>query len=223
MNKEEKQKKHELAKENLKILSDIEDSVKMEAVVKDNKIEFKSGDKTYRVRKPNFPERHDVQQIRRKKYLELLKDDDMLFRKQWTKLYKEKGIDIDKMEDDVKRKQGEVEALLLRLVKIQSTEPVKTLKDEITKLRSEQYELTIEKTDLLQYSVEDQLLLHVNTYTTYLVLERKEDEKWIRHFETFEQFQKCENGDLMAKAFEYISCLIYGDDYNESDDTKKTS
>lgn len=219
MNEQEKITKNELAKKQLKILSEIEDSMKMEAVVKDNKIEFKSGDKTYRVRKPNFPERHDMQKVRRLQYLKLIKDPEMLFRKQWVKLYKEKGIDINKMEDDIKRKQGEIEALLLRLVKVQDDTTVKKLKDDILKLRSEQYDLTIEKTDLLQYSIEDQLLLHVNTYTTYLVFERKEGDKWVRTFNAFEEFQQCSDDTLMAKAFEFVSCLIYGDNY-ETEESK---
>lgn len=221
MNEKEKMEKKEQAKKTLKILTDLEESIKMEAVVKDNKVEFKSGDKTYRVRIPNFPERNELQKIRRVKYLELVRNDKMLFRKQWVSLYKEKGIDINKMEDDIKVKQSEIEALLFRLVKVQDDKSIKTLQDDVLRLRSEQFDITIEKTDLLQYCIEDQLLLHVNTYTTYLVLETKEKESWVRYFENFENFEKCTDGDLMAKSFEYISILIYGDDYNESKNTKK--
>jgi len=221
MTEKEKMEKREQAKKSLQILTDIEESVKMECTVKDNKVEFKSGEKVYRVRKPDFPERDKIQQIRRKKYLELIKDDEMLFRKQWVDLYKKKNIDINKMEDDIKRKQSEIESLLLRLVKVTDPGSITTLKDDILKLRSAQFDLTIEKTDLLQYSIEDQLLLHDNTYTTYLVLERKENDKWVRHFNNFKDFQKCTDADLMAKAFEYMSILIYGEDY-ESKSTKKT-
>lgn len=222
MTEKEKLEKREHAKKSLQILTDIEESVKTEYTIKDNKVEFKSGDKVYRVRKPDFPERNEIQQIRRKKYLELIKDDEMLFRKQWVELYKKKNIDINKMEDDIKRKQSEIEALLVRLVKITDPASVVTLKSDILKLRSGQFDLTIEKTDLLQYSIEDQLLLHDNTYTTYLVLERKESDKWVRHFDSFKDFEKCVDSDLMAKAFEYMSVLIYGENY-ESKSPKKTS
>jgi len=221
--KNEQKEKQDIAKKQLKVISDIEDSIKTESIVKDNKIQFKSGEKTYRVRKLNFPERNEIQEVRRTHYLKLIKADDMLFRKQWVALYKEKDIDINKMEDDIKRKQEEIKSLLLRLVKVQDIKSIQTLKEDISRLRSEQYDIVIEKTDLLKFCIEDQLLLHVNTYTTYLCLERQEGDKWIRNFETFDEFEKCTDADLMPKAFEYISVLIYGEDYNESQDTEKTS
>lgn len=219
MEDKEKIDKKELVKKQLQVLSDIEESVKMESVVKNNQIKFVSGKDTYRVRKPNFAERNELHKIRREHYLNLVKDPKMLFQKQWRALYKEKGIDIEKMDSDIGRCQNEIEALLLRLVKIQDEKSIKTIRDSITELRNKQYNISMEKTELLSYSVEDQLLLHVNTYTAFLVLERKEEDKWVRSFETFEDFNKCSDEDLMPKVFKYISLLIYGDDYNESQNT----
>ena len=114
MDSEKKQEKIVMAKEALKAMQELEDSVKLEDVVKDNKIEFKSGDKSFRVRKPNLDEQQEIDNVRRKKYLELVRDDSYLFKKQWIETYKKKGIDIDKIEIDIKRIEDETRRVLIR-------------------------------------------------------------------------------------------------------------
>jgi len=218
-NKEERTK---LIKTQLDVLNDIEQSMKSECILKNNTVEFKSGEKTFRVRKPNFSERQTVLEFKRKMYLQLIQDDSMLFRKEWVKLYNKKGIDITKMEADMKNMQAEVEALLLKLVKIEDIKIIKKIKDEIFDIRKKMWEINVERTDLLQHSIEDQLLLKVNSYTTYLVLEVKTEDNWKKYFDTYEDFQNCTDDDLMTKTFEYISNLIYGE-YDESTSSEKNS
>ena len=58
-----------IAKEALQALADIESTVNMEDLVKDNKIEWIQDDKSYRVRKPSFAERSEIDNARRKEYL----------------------------------------------------------------------------------------------------------------------------------------------------------
>ena len=108
------------------------------------------------------------------------------------------------------------------MVKIEDIKAIEKIKNEITALRRKMWDINVEKTDLLQHSIEDQLLLSVNEYTTYLVLERKEKDKWVKNFDTYEDFQKCTDDDLMTRAFEYISNLIYGG-YNENQTSEKSS
>jgi len=221
-NKNKKAEKHLFAKEGMKAIQEIEETTKMENVVKDNKIVFESGGKSFRVRKPTLGEEHEIDHIRRKKYMELVADDSFLFRKQWIQNYKKKGIDINKMDDDIKRAQGDYESLLLRLAKTTDSKSIQLLKNEIDKTKEKMYNLSLEKTDLLVYSIEDQLLIHVNSYTAYRVLERQEKDKWTKHFNSYEDFEKSENDDLINKTFYFINHLMYGHNY-EFNDTKKTS
>ena len=207
MNKNEKK---ELAKRQLKVLNDLEESMATEHIIKNNAIRFKSGDKQFRVRKPNFIERQEVFTIQRKKYLELIQDDSMLFKKQWVGLYKKKDIDIIKMEVEMKNIQAEMEALLLKLVKVDDAKAIGNIKNEITDLRRKMWDINVEKTDLLQHSIEDQLLLFVNSYTSYLMLEVKDEDNWSKYFKTYDDFQNCKNDDLITKVFDYMSHLIYG-------------
>lgn len=211
MDKKQKVEKVVMAKDALKAMQELEDSVRLENIVKDNKIEFKSGDKSFRVRKSNLEEQQEIDDVRRKKYLELVRDDSYLFRKQWIETYKKKGIDISKMETDMKRIEDETRRSLLRLAKTTDKKGIGELKDQILKLRDQQYVLSIEKTDLLSYSIEDQTHIHAKSYNAYLILERKEKDKWVRHFKDFEEFQKTEDSDLVSKLFYYFDVLIYSE------------
>ena len=211
MDKEKKVEKVMMAKEALKAMQELEDSVRLENIVKDNRIEFKSGDRTFRVRKSTLEEQQEIDDVRRKKYLELVRDDSYLFKKQWIETYKKKGIDIDKMETDMKRIEDETRRLLLRLAKTTDKKGIGELKEQILKSRDEQYLLSIEKTDLLGYSIEDQTYIYAKSYTAYLILERKEKDKWVKHFKDFEEYQKLDDPDLIGKLFYYYDVLIYSE------------
>jgi len=200
--------KNEIAKEALKALIEIEETTKMENLIKDNKIEWKIDNISYRVRKPDFTEEEEISTIRRKKYLEYMKDPSYLFKKQWIAQYQEKGIDITAMETKIRGLNEEIKDSLLRLAK--STEPndISTLKQEILKKRDEQFSISIEITDLLTHSIENQLLIFINSFITYLVLEKKDGENWIKVYNNYNDFMK--SGDkCISQAFYYINFLIY--------------
>ena len=106
---------------------------------------------------------------------------------------------------------------MLKLSKMVSPNDIGLLEKEINRLRNKQFSISIEKTDLLAYSIEDQLLAHVNSYVTWLVLEKFKientdfdaEEKWIRVYDKYEDFLKSEEDELIQKAFYYINRLIY--------------
>lgn len=210
MENKKKNEKHLMAKEGMKAISELEETVKMENIIKDNKIVFESGGKSFRVKKPTLSEQQEIDSIRRKKYMELVRDDSFMFRKQWIEIYKKKGIDINKMTDDINRMKDDLRSLLLRLAKTAEPKAVKLLKDEVNKLKDKMFSLSIEMTDLLVYSIEDQLTIHVNSYTTYVVLERNEGGKWTKNFKSYKDFENSGNDDLIGKAFKFLNDLMYG-------------
>lgn len=201
--------KKEMAKQALKTIQEIEDVYKVENRVKDNKILFNAGKQTFRVRKPTLEEQSDIDTARRKKYLELIKDDSFLFRDKWIEIYTKKGIDIKKMEQDIKRLEGEIKTAMLDLAITKDAKGIGILKDKILNLRDEQAGISIERTDLLSDSIEDQIHIFTKSYAAYKVLERKEEDKWIRHFKTFDEFQKSEDQNLIAQLFYNFDCLMY--------------
>lgn len=204
------EKKVKQAKELAKTITDIEKINKVENMVKSNKIVFDVDKKNYRVRKPTYKEQEEADTYRRKKYLEYVNDDTMLFRKQWIDKYKTKGKDINAMENKMKSLQAEIETMLLRLAKIGDKKAVETMKAKIMNLKEEQAIINIEKTDLLAYSIEDKLLLEVNSYITYLVLEKEiEKDKYEKVFKSYEEFMNSEENTLINSSFYYINFLIY--------------
>jgi len=92
MDNKEKQEKRQISKEALQAIANLEESLKLEKVIKDNKVEFMVGDCKYRVRKPNYGEQLKSEKERRTKYSELVDDDSYYFRKQWVEKYKKKGV-----------------------------------------------------------------------------------------------------------------------------------
>jgi len=197
-----------LAKEALMALAEIESTVNMENLVKDNKIEFVVEEKTYRVRKPSFVERQNIDNARRKEYLRLIADDSYFFRKTWITKYLAKGIDINAMESKVKGYQDEIKAVLLRLAVAIDPKDVETLKKEIYRIRDEQFSLSMEVTDLLSHSIENQLLVFTNSYTTFAVLEEKVGEEYKKLFDSYSNFMASDS-KVIEQAFLYINYLIY--------------
>jgi hypothetical protein len=204
--------KKEIALEAMKALNDLEDTIKMENLVKDNKIEFIIENKTYRVRKPTFTEHQEMDTVRRKKYLEMINDDSYMFKNQWITKYLAKGINIVEKEKRILSLQEDIKSTLLRLATAELSKDIESLKKEIHRLREEQFGISMEVTDLLSYSIENQSLLYVNSYTTFLVLEEKTDTDWKRVYSNYEEFKKSDS-KVINEAFYYLSYLIYS--YNE--------
>lgn len=202
------QNKKAIAKEALQAFAEIEDVTKIEELVKDNKIEFIVEDKTYRIRKPSFSERAEIDNARRKEYLRLIADDSYFFRKTWIEKYSKKGIDINAMESKVKAYQGEIEAVLLRLATAVDPKDVELLKKEIYSIRDSQFSLSMEVTDLLSHSIENQLLIFTNSYTTFVVLEEKIGEDWKKLYDNYADFM-ANDSKVISQAFGYINYLIY--------------
>ena len=208
-NKKDKSK-DELASEFVKSIQNLESIDEVENMVTDNKIEFNIKKVKYRVRLLTFEENQELEKHRRKKYLEFINDDSMLFRKQWIKKYEAKGIDIDGMEDKIRMNLRKEKEIMLKLAQTSDEKRVEELKAQIIELRKASAYINIEKTDLLNFSIEDQLMVAVNSYYTYLVLEKISDEnKYVKVYKDFDKFSKSKNSELVNKAFHYTDILIY--------------
>lgn len=200
--------KKAIAKEALKALSEIEDELKLEHILGNNSIEFHVDEQLYRVRKPITAEKDFILEQKRKKYLEFIQDPTYLFKKQWIEKYKEKGIDIRALETKIAALQSNIKDLLLRLAKETNPAEIQHLKDLILSDKNEQYNISMEITDLLYYSIEDRLLVYINAYTTYLVLEKQVADNWEKVYTSFDTFILAED-KVISQALLLINYLIY--------------
>lgn len=203
------EKDYTTAKEALEALQRLEESNRMENRVKDNKIVFTVKDVKYRVKMPNLEEQEEINNARRAKKIKLMDDTSYLLEEEWVKKYKAKGIDIAKMKENIRKLQADIKSSLLKLAKTIGVDAVKKVEEEIGELRDKQIEKTIEITNLLSDSLESQLKIFTDSYTAYLIFEKKENDKWIKAFKNYEEFNKCEDIDLISRLFYEYDYLIY--------------
>jgi hypothetical protein len=203
-------KENQNPKEALKALQRLEEQNKVENMVKDNKIIFTVNDKRYRLRMPTLEEQEEISNVHRKKKIQFMNDDSYLTRKVWIEKYKNKGIDIEAKEREVRKLQADIKSSLLKLAQTDGKEAVKRIEDEINNLKEKQIEISVEITELLTDCLESQLRIFIDSYTAHLVLERKEEDKWIKHFKNYDEFNKCEDVNLISALFYYYDVFIYG-------------
>lgn len=190
-------------------LSELAQMEEYESLVKDNKIEFVVKSKDYRVRKPNGKERQSVNQKKTDKFLELLNTDNYMLQSQLVKKYEEKGVSISKLDEEMLTHAKKQEDLLIRLAQTTNKEDIEKLKADIIDVRNRQAGVMNEKNELLQYSIEKQVEDFINSYFTYILLETKVEEKWIKAFENYDEFLNAENDELIIRGAYFLAMLIY--------------
>ena len=189
------------------------DLSKVEELIKDNKITFIYKDKSYRVRLLNLSEKEELDILRRRKFGQLMKDKDIFLEKDLIVQYKERGIDINELDEEDKKLNAQELDLQIKLgAAISKNEPdssLVTYKEQIEELRTKRQVIYTQRNLLLEFSLENSLLNYVAQVITYLSLEEKKDNKWQRMFNTLDSFQKYEDNKLIDKAGSYSMLLQY--------------
>jgi hypothetical protein len=207
-------KRFEDAKEVLESLQKNGDFSIIEDLLQDNKNEFKHKDKIYRVRLLNRFEKEEVEEMRCRKFGEFIQDKNILLEKDLRENYKNREINIDEIEDKIRKLVSERQSYELKLGESISKKigesVLKTYDEKIKAIKSEISLLLFQKTNLLEYSLEHRLLIYVTEIVTYFSLEVKnENEEWKRAFLTFEDFRKCLDEELIKKAHAYSIKMHY--------------
>ena len=183
----------------------------IEDLIKSNEKIFELNNISYRIQKPNFKQKQEVYKKRIEKYTEFLKDDKYLLEKDLKEIYKKRGIDLDLIDSDLKNRIIRRDEFMLKLgeeIKNNSPEDVlKLLKNEIELINSEIQELSIKKSMLLEVSIEQQLNIFMYTYFTYLLLEEKEGENWVRVWDTYEEYENG-NSEVINLASYYVTMMV---------------
>ena len=186
---------------------------RIEELIKDNRITFDYKEKKYRVRLLNLAEKQELDELRRKYFGRLLKDKDVLLEKDLIIQYKERGMDIEEIDDQIKKLNAEDLDLQVKLgesiSKNEGEAILKSYKEQIEELRAKKQILNTQKNLLLQFSLENSLLNYVAQVITYLSLDEKKEDKWQRMFQTLEAFQTYEDNELINKAGSYSMVLQY--------------
>jgi hypothetical protein len=178
-----------------KILDQMQEDYQIDKVselIKDNKIEFEFEEKQYRVRLLNAKEKDELDLMRRRRFGQLLKDKDILLESDLIIAYQEKGIDIEDLDKKIKNLNSQLldqnYKLGEALVKTPGDTILNTYKQEIIKLNYKLRELIIQRSHLLEYSLENYLQNFVEQAISYLCLDIKVEDKWIRAFNSLDDF-----------------------------------
>jgi enoyl reductase-like protein len=206
--KQEAEKLTEKIKEN-------DDLLELEQMLKNNFIEWKDNSITYRVRKPNFGEQQELRKAKVKKHSELRADPNYKYEKQLIVELEKKGISISKIIDKQLEINRKIEELELQLAKLgnEKEEEIKAITDykiQIFNLMTERNSLAMEKMELLSDSIENELIIFINSFACSMVLEQKESgDNWSRVFNSYEEFIKSDNSKLVEKASYYLSLILF--------------
>ena len=213
---EEKVRENDRLQDANKIVTDMAKELELDRVnelIKDNRIPFEYNDKKYRVKLLNLAEKEELDLLRRKKFGQLIKDKDILLEKDLIVQYKERGINIDEIDDQIKKVYAEDINLQIKLgeaiSKNEGAPILKEYEDQIKELRIKKQILNTQRNLLLTFCLENQLLNYVSQIITYLSLDELKDGTWQRMFQSLEDFQTYEDEELINKAGTYSMFLQY--------------
>ena len=200
-----------------KIIADMSkdlDMSRIEEMIKDNCISFTYDKKEYRVHLLDRAEKEELDILRREKFGQLIQNKNILLEKDLIKQYKERGLDIDEIDSDMKKLSAEELGTQIKLGEsIANNEGdtiLKTYKDQIIDIRAQKQIKSAQKTLLLEFSLENMLLNYVAELITYLSLDiQNEDKTWKRMFATLEEFKAHKDEKLIATAGQYSMFLQY--------------
>ena len=194
-------------------MNDDKEMANAEQFIADNKIEFEYNETLYRVRLLSLKEKEELHTMRLLKFGELFQDKRMMLESKLIEVYKERGIDIELINDKIRALDAEMKLVKLdlgkALAKNENEVILKNYEEKFNNLKHQQQILSIQKTDLLTPSIEHQLENYVAEYITYLSLDTYIDENWKRTFKTFEEFENFEDDELINRAATRSMLLQY--------------
>jgi hypothetical protein len=199
-----------------RITKELQDSTELnmiESMIKDNKIEFVYNDKKYQVRLLTTAEKCELDNLRTKKFSQLLRDKDVLFERELIKLYKERGIDIELLDDTLRQLDAEESNIMIKLGESLHNQDgdaiLKGYAEQIEKIKFKRQMINNQKTSLLEFSLENKLLQYLAEIITYLSLDIYEHDTWKRLFSSYEDFKTCTEDGLIVKAGMFSMFLQY--------------
>jgi len=175
----------------------------VEDLIKNNKSEFTHKDIKYRICKMNYEQKQEVYRERVKKFTMLLRDSAYSLEKDLKKDYLARGIDIDDMTKKIQALETKKNDLLFKLGELLkkdgSEQDCEVYKKEISLIMEDQKGIATEKQILLEFTLENQVLVHMYNYMTYVSAEKLEGDKWVKAYKSFDEFAKSDDDILISK------------------------
>ena len=188
----------------------------IESILKNNYVDFTHEGVEYRACRPTFEEKQEAIHARTKKFVELLQQKNPdgssahKLEKELVAVYMERGIDIGELDkqyaaqqarrDDYSNKLGEALAVN------KPVEELEVFKKEIESIAAAQNQLLIQKSLMLDSTIEAQINVFVYTYLASIVIRKKAGDEYIKAWSSYTEFIK-ERESLVNVAVWYSSLV----------------
>lgn len=202
----------EVQKEMLDMFKDNANINLAEAAIQNNEILFQCNGESYRVRKATYQEKQEANEFRMKKYITLLKDKDCVLEKDLIKIYKERGIDIEDMDKQMQELGKQQQSLLFDLGKAikenKDKVELEKYKKEITNIMASVQGLSSERQRLLEFSLENRVVMEVYSYMIWAISEKKVGDKWVHIWAAQDDFLNATPDELLTLVTKNGALLI---------------
>lgn len=183
---------------------------KLSEMIVDNKIEFGHKGIQYRCTKPTYKHKQEANEKRIIKFSELMRDEKYMMEDTLIALYLKKGIDIKDIDAKLavleKQRQEYMFKLGQALKENKENSELTTYKEEIQKINLQYQEMTLKRTVYMDISLESNVNVFVYTYLAYLIVEKKENDIWVKAWNSYEDFMNSEESLINTAVF-YASFL----------------
>jgi len=165
----------------------------------------------YSLRVPSLKELEDAKLGRMKFYSSLIQSPDYKTKGELTKIYKDRGIDIEKYKEEIKEINKELVAEYLALAKVMNKEDSDSKIAEF-KVKIREYQLKIhsiltKEGELFVNSIDSLVEERYNYILISLISEVKQDGIWVRLFNSVEEFENDKRAEYFIPVF---SKFYYG-------------
>lgn len=200
--------------ENKEILTESVSSLSEEnfdtSTIIDNKLPFIVGESLYRVRMPNQGEQSFAENKRVLAQLEYLKQPGCITKKQLIEQLKESGVmDVQKLEENtqVLIKQLRQFWFILATKDSENKDRIDEYSKKIVEIQDNLKDLSLEISLAIAPCLESRLEKFYIEFLTNLCTEKRENDKWIRLWNTLDEFNKADT-DLSNKAIASMTWLM---------------
>lgn len=184
----------------------------LDKILQGKDFEFEIKGIQYKVRKPTFVDKQKVYKEKIKKYTELLKDENLMLETDLKEQYKKRGIDIDDIQNKIMNLEQEKKSYQLKLGDILIGNGVESdaeiYKKQIEDIIRKQKELSMKKTSLMEYCLEQQLVVFLYAYLTTLIVDKKVGEKWEKVWNSYEEFEASPDEEIINKIAFYSTLMM---------------
>lgn len=196
-------------------VKNLNDKEKLEDLLKNNNAEFTIDKINYRVSKPNGSQNKELRRARNERFFQLLKDPAFKLKEILIKELKEKGYDIIAEELKIKEIGYTIEDIENKVAEVptESTQVLKDYEKEVDELKQKQAEISVRIDELMEFSIEQELLEFSNNYLIYSVLDKENEvgseKQWDKAFKTYEEYLDSDNEPLRLESLYYMSMITF--------------